>query len=110
MAMLLVLVMGGTMNNVIGTIYSSRNFTFLKDSKIFVGEISEVREVLRQLWNDSMDLGFGIRSEKTGAVVFFTLVNTKRDEDGDILQWEFDVFNPRQLPNLNGLTATILND
>jgi hypothetical protein len=98
------------MNNVIGTIYSSRNFTYLKDSKIFVGEISELREVLRQLWNDSMDLGFGIRSEKSGRVVLFTLKNIKRDEDNDILQWEFEVYNPNNSPILQGLTATILND
>ena len=57
-----------------------------------------------------MDLGFGIRSERTGTVVFFTLCGIKRDAVGDVLQWEFDVFNPGQLPNLNGLSATILND
>ena len=110
MGMHSVLVTGGIMSKVIGTIYSSRDFTFLKDSKIFVAEISEVREVLRQLWNDSMDLGFGIRSEKTGAVAYFTLFDTKRDDEGDILQWLFEVYNPQNLPNLDGLTATILND
>lgn len=96
--------------NVIGTVYETKYFTYVKGLKSFVGEISDTPQVLRQLWNDSMDLGFGIRSHKTGRVVFFTLKNIWRDDEGDVIRWVFDVFNPTQHPDLEGLTATIYND
>ena len=98
------------MTNIIGTIYSSRNFTYLPNAKTFVGEISEVREVLRQLWNDSMDLGFGIKSHKTGRVVFFTLTGIQKNHDGEIVSWNFDIYNPKNHPDLHGLKVRILND
>jgi hypothetical protein len=96
--------------NVIGTVYDSKHFTYVKGLKSFVGEISDTPQVLRQLWNDSMDLGFGIRSHKTGRVVFFTLKNMLRSEEGDVHGWVFHVHNPAKHPDLEGLTATIYND
>lgn len=98
------------MHNVIGNIYSSSLFTYVKEQRCFAGEISMTPGVLRQLWNDAMDLGFGIRSEKTGKIVFFTLQEIERDDEGDICKWKFVVYNPRDLEELRGLSVNIYND
>ena len=98
------------MDNVIGITYSSRQFSYNKDRKMFVGNISEVPGVLRQLWNDSMDVGFGIRSEKTGRVVYFTLDQAVKDDDGDVQYWSFTMFQyPEGLLDGN-ITAVIFTD
>jgi hypothetical protein len=96
--------------NVIGVVFDSKRFTYVKNLKMFVGDISETPEVLRQLWNDSMDLGFGIRSHKTNRVVYFTLKHMLRGDEDEITGWVFDVYNPTAHPDLVGLTATIYND
>jgi hypothetical protein len=99
-----------TMNtsNVIGQTYDHTRFTYDKASKCFVGEISEVPAVLRQLWNDSLDIGFGIHGNR--GVVYFTLSDHVKDDEGDTLYWVFEVYNPTRSPILNGLTVKIFND
>ena len=92
-----------------GAVYSSKQFTWDAAAKTFSGEISEVPGVLRQMWNDRMELGFGIQSAKTGNTVFFLLDNVKRTED-EIICWKFKVFNPVGSHVLEGLSATIYND
>jgi hypothetical protein len=82
------------MSRVIGTIYDSSWFQHDKEWKLFVSEISSVREVLRQLWHDSMDLGFGIRSIKTGQIAYFTLLDMERDDEGDVTRFVFTPVNP----------------
>jgi len=95
-------------SNVIGLTYDHAHFTYNKATKSFAGEISEVPGVLRQLWNDSLDIGFGIRGNH--GVVYFTLSRHVKDEEGDTLYWEFEVYNPTRNPILNGLTVKIFND
>lgn len=95
------------MNNVIGTIYNSNQFSHAKDHKLFVSEISLMPQVLRQLWNDAMDLGFGICSAKTGKVIYFTLLDVERDSDGDVIRWVFEPFRPPEA--LKGYRVHIYN-
>jgi len=95
--------------SVAGKIFSSRDFTFKKDKNAFISKISETPEVLRYLWHDSLDLGFGIRSVRTGNVVFFTLKSATRDDDGRYLYWVFDVYNPENNPRFEGLVAYVFN-
>lgn len=97
---------------VIGSIFNSSQFSYDKEQKMFMADISEVPSALRQLWNDSMDLGFGIRSERTGSVVFYTLSNIERDRDGDVLTW---LFEPTQMscamtPGATYTSVVIIND
>ena len=80
--------------NVIGTVYDSSRFMHHKDDKLFTSNVSSTREVLRQLWADSMDLGFGIRSHKTGTVAYFTLLDIERDDEGNITCFIFEPFRP----------------
>lgn len=94
--------------NVIGTVYNSNRFDYLTSSKKFIADISEVRCVLRQLWIDSFDCGFGIRSVKTGEIVLWTLKEIKKDNEGDIICWIFEPYQPT--PAVSECTVEILND
>ena len=76
-------------SNFIGFCYSSDNFFWDKKSNTFSADVSEVPAVLRQMFNDSMDLGFAMRSSKTGNIVYFSLATAERDPDGDMLLWSF---------------------
>jgi hypothetical protein len=96
-----------TLKNVIGAVYDSSCFMYMKNLKSFIGDYSTTPKVLRQLWKDSMDIGFGIRSIKTNRIVFFTLKNLLRNEEGEIEGWVFEVYNPTNHRDLEGLTATI---
>ena len=92
------------------TVYSSKQFSWNPGTKTFSGEISEVPEALRQMWNDSLDIGFGIQSARTGNTVFFLLESTDTDAECEVLAWNFKVYNPVGSSVLNGLTAVIFND
>ena len=96
------------MNNVIGHIFDSAQFAWHKESRTLVSEISSTPEILRQLWVDSLDLGFGIRSHKTGNVAYFTLVDRVVDEDGDTVKWVFEA-HIRSIENNQGLRGVRVN-
>lgn len=97
---------------IIGTVYSSTCFSYNKEKKVFIGEISEVRQVLRQLYIDSMDLGFGIQSAKTGNIVYYTLTDVERDRDGDVIAWNFTLshYSALKNPDAVGTSVVIYND
>jgi hypothetical protein len=97
--------------NVIGPYYDTKHFTWIGESNYFVAEISTVPAVLRQLWNDSLDLGFCMISHKTGNEAFFTLIAGERDDDGDYVFW---LFKPTQSsidanPRLKDVFVKIFN-
>jgi hypothetical protein len=91
--------------NIIGEIYSSRCFEYFKDRREFYSNLSETPAILRQLWDNSFDLGFGIRSAKTGKVVAFTLCFAPRDINDRYTHWVFEAkdVEPR-------LIAVVIND
>jgi hypothetical protein len=99
---------------IIGTVYSSACFSYNKEKKVFTGEISEVPQVLRQLYVDSMDLGFGIQSAKTGNIVYYTLTDMvrDRDDDGDAIAWNFTLshYSALKNPGAAGTSVVIYND
>jgi hypothetical protein len=67
--------------------------------------------ILRQLFADSFDLGFGIESHRTGFIAYFTLHLQHRDEDGDITKWVF-VPTPQSVakqPYLAGVEVHVFN-
>lgn len=99
------------MSNFIGQVYNAQMFTWNKESRTLVSEMSSTPAVLRQLYDDSFDLGFGIESHRTGFVAHFSLVAQFRDVDGDIYKW---VFEPTQKsiakqPYLAGVEVHIFN-
>jgi hypothetical protein len=100
------------MENIIGVTYLSNCFTYNKSFKYFTAPISRCPAVLRQLSADEMELGFGIFSEKTGNVAYFTLKDCIRDADDVITTW---VFVPTEWtlalqPRLKDITVVITKD
>jgi hypothetical protein len=95
-------------SNFIGQCYSSKSFTWNKETQTFSAEISDVPAVLRQMFNDSMDLGFAIQSAKTGNVVYFTLATAERDREGDMACWTFQAVSVR--PGLSAIKVVVYND
>ncbi len=100
---------------IIGEVYSSKDFTYVKSVNTLSSFITDVPGVLRQLWSDSMDVGFAIRSERTGRVVCFTLVSVDYgtlhvNGEREPLAWVFEPYNPHGDANLNNLVVKIFND
>lgn len=96
-----------TNSNFIGAVYPSSMFTYVKETRTFASEMSMTPAVLRQLWNDSLDIGFGIRSIKTGEVLLFTLVSVDRDNEGEFRVWHFEAFTHDE--KLKNIKAVIFN-
>lgn len=93
---------------VVGKIFSSSQFKYDADKRLFTSSLSETPEILRQLWADSLDLGFGIKSHKTGRVVFFTLDSIERKGE-KYISWTFKVYNPTNGNSLSGLSVCVFN-
>ena len=71
------------------TVYSSKQFLWLKNEKEFVADASNLYvdkdgKSVQQSGNE-----FWIKSHKTGLEVRARLVRTAKDEDGDITFWQF---------------------
>jgi len=72
-----------------------------------VAEVSDFNGTLRiddQVWNDSTDRGFWIRSHGTGVERLFTYHCERKDADGDVLGWLYVSYDDPSV------TVTILND
>mgnify|MGYP006957753019 CR=1 FL=1 len=42
-----------------------------------------------QVYDDACDVGFNVRSERTGKVMLFTLSEVSQDKEGDISDWVY---------------------
>lgn len=96
----------------IGQVYSSNDFTYDASTKVFVGEISAVPTVLREMYNDALDIGFAMRSAKTGRIAYFCIETAERDREGDMYRWTFKPTSDsiRRNPNLEGVVVAVYND
>jgi hypothetical protein len=93
-----------------GSIYSSRDFKWDAERTMFIAPFSKVPKVLRSLCREDMTLGFGIRSARTGSVVWFVLEDMQYNPEGKPTSWLFLADNPHKQKGLQGLTAKVLND
>lgn len=90
-------------------------FSFVHDSKRFLADLSEVQVQLHRvnsnLYDDALDVGFVMRSTKTGALVVFAL---EREEvkEGDLLAYHYKITpaSAARVPALEGATVTMFND
>jgi hypothetical protein len=84
---------------------SSQLFSYDSKTRTFTADISELEAVHGPtvvVWK------FGIRSEKTGAVVQFSEIVTTRDREGEVQSW---IYTSEYLPSIGGtLSAVIFND
>ena len=95
------------MTEVTGEIYPLSHFTWDKDARTLTAKLESCPGCLRSLWNDSLDLGFGVLS-RTGTTVFFILKKVERSEDtGKIETWIFDAHNPDNSHKLSSLKVII---
>lgn len=95
----------------------SDRFTFFTDktgAPVFVGEASDLRGLALQapLYDDAADVGFVMRSAKSGSLAVFHLSETQEDAEGDVICW---VFLPtsatvRREPRMAKARVRIFND
>ena len=76
---------------------STKAFGYDAETKTFYAEASDFRaydptfDPFRQIWDDSADVGFALKGEKTGqeVIVFEDLSQAKFDEFDDVIAWHF---------------------
>ena len=94
----------------------SSEFTYFSDTQSFVAETSEffrcdaqyyyniAAKFLYSVGRKTKDVGFVMRSAKTGKLVTFTFSHTDKNNDGEIYGWNFVA------KDLEGVTALLIND
>jgi hypothetical protein len=92
----------------------STKFTFNSAKRTFFAEASDLNghELYRQIYDDAIDVGFAIRSDRTGQVMRFYVASTHKDREGDITHWTFKIIDEdaRRSPALKDLSVVIFND
>ena len=69
---------------------SIRKFSYSKESKTFVGEVSELYNPFSQIYDDACDIGFIMVNEDTRNEVIFTLSGEDKNDDGETTGWRFE--------------------
>lgn len=76
-------------------VYSSNKFQWHKDTVVFSAEASELgNRFFSRLYDDAIDEGFMMISERTGKRKLFSLTEIHKDVEGDIQYWEFTEVDP----------------
>lgn len=89
--------------------FSSRDFS--RDGDMLVAEASTCGgPSLQQIYNDACDVGIAIRSERTGVVCRFLLVDHD-ENDGEVAGWRFEPLDKREAGRTCGIKRVlIIND
>ena len=96
--------------------HSSRQFTMSDDRRTLIAEASDLdNRHLERLYDDACDIGFAVKSEKTGNVVVFVMqspIYHGEGEDRELTGWQYVPTSEsfRNVPECQGLEATIFND
>jgi hypothetical protein len=80
---------------------------------IFSCEASDMENRhLQQFYNNARDIGFAMKSDKTGDVVMYAMNSVKRDEEGDIQYWTYHPTTESQqkVPGCRGTMVIVFND
>ena len=89
------------------TEFSSSRFSFQKDRRQLVAEISDLGNPRFQaIYSDACDVGIAVRSERTGRVVRFALSRSVCDAEGDVQCWELAPVDP----DSGIINMTLFND
>lgn len=92
-----------------GPVFDSKKFSFLKDSRMFVAEASDLGPSFAgRLFDDACDYGMWVRSHKTGKVVSFLLERQGFSPEGDLLYWKFRSWDLD--PRASGIELRVYND
>ena len=89
-------------------VLSTNRFTYDKNTKEFVAEISELPRNIGDLCTQDITLTSHITGKESDWMVY----NVSRDPDGDIMFWTLRPTKNTVAvhPGLDGATVTILND
>ena len=96
--------------------FSSLMFLYTDRDKTFTAEASDLdNRHLQRLYDDACDVGFAIRSIKTGHVVVYVMTSPiyhGEGEDREIGGWNYIVSSEsaRKYPECAGTKAIIFND
>lgn len=85
-------------------------FSF-KDNKFsaFASDLTG-HELMRQIYDDACDVGFAIKSDKSGQIVKFHHAETFRNADNDITHWTFNITpDHARNPELAKLSVVVFN-
>lgn len=93
--------------------FDSKQFSYNSSDKTLTAEASDLNNKhLQQIYNDACDVGFAIRSNKTGKVVTYYMTHEEKDNEGDIKWWIYEP-TPESLRRVNeclGTKVMIFND
>lgn len=97
--------------------YNTNHFTIDPHNKLFITEASDLSggretDIWDSLYPDACDIGLKLISDRTGKEAHFYLVETKRDVDNDVVEWELlpTTETKHKFPNLQGWKVIVLND
>lgn len=97
-----------------GHIYDARCFKWVLEKKMFFANISDVPRALGDLCHADMTLGFGVRSYKTGRIVYFVLESAVMNDFSQTESWLFSADNAYnshpQTRSMADLRVTIHNN
>jgi len=86
--------------------FNTNEFTWVPATNSFVAELStfgnSARYLYSRLYDDAMDVGFNLVSNRTGVKKLFTLYKDTVDEDGTLQMSEFR--------SACGIKVIVLND
>lgn len=95
-------------------VYSTSRFDYSKNHKEFVAEASDLScgNVFSRVYPDACDMGFTLSSHVTGKESDWVVINQLRDNEGDVRIWTLapTANTLRAMPQLKGVTVTVLND
>jgi len=98
-----------------GSPVSSSRFEYSPQHKLFMADASDLGRGLKlfqRVYPDAADVGFPLRSERTGVCAWFAFVREDRNADNEITGW---VFHPtdeavRANPALAAHRVLVIND
>lgn len=93
--------------------FLSDNFVYIKETKTFVAEASQMwNRHLQPLYDDSYDRGFKMESVKTGNVVTYVMVKANLDDEYEIESWTYTPTreSEQSFPGCVGTTVKVYND
>ena len=70
-------------------VYPSSNFKFNKATGTFYADFENCKGCLRQLFKAGFEIGFGIRSVKTGKIAWYLLNANEQDCQNHIITYKF---------------------
>ena len=96
--------------------FDSGSFTYTESDKTLVSEASDMgNRHLQRLYADACDVGFAVKSDKTGNVIIYVMSAPfyhGEGEDRELAGWNYEPSSEsvRKFPECAGTKAIVFND